>query len=156
MKHPRTSSQRALLALPGLLFLFAIPACLERTVKPVTQRILTPESAVSGTESSEEDPVDAMKEKLDEDPENPKWHFELGRIYELRGEDSLAEARYRSGQELIEPGLYTGPHLYLGRVLVKKGKLRDGVAELEVLLELGFGRLAIAESIVRDTENQVG
>ena len=69
----------------------------------------------------------------------PRWNFELGRHYEFDENDrdlELAELRYRAGMKRIKPGMYTGPHLYLGRVLVKRGRFREAAFELKRLLEI--------------------
>jgi tetratricopeptide (TPR) repeat protein len=91
-----------------------------------------------------EQEIARYRAESEKDPQNPKWHIVLGWTYERvadrsKGADhgmlELAELRYRKGLELMSAGKfgadrYTGPHVDLGRVLRKEGKLEAALFEL--------------------------
>lgn len=123
--------------------------CTETTVKPTKRRILTAEEAARTAREREEaaengeaertprppasleEEAERLRAQIEREPQNPKWHFLLGLVYERQKRYELAELRYRRGAELIPPGRYTGPTYYLGRVLAKQGKWAQALAELE-------------------------
>ncbi len=165
----RSSRARALLlaaagasaAAGGLL---AASGCPTATVKTTQRRVITAEEAAGAerarreqkAEDAEaravpaarprppatlEEEAERLRAELQREPQNPKWHFLLGWVYERQASAAqteaarkaaleLAEIRYRRGGELIPPGKYTGPHHFLGRVLFKQGKLPQAAAEL--------------------------
>jgi tetratricopeptide (TPR) repeat protein len=150
-------------------FLSVFPCgCLVKTVKPVHSRILTAaearERSSSSSETEDTDPASLKRAHLEnveaalkEEPGNPKWHFELGLLYERAGEFDRAEQLYRSGSELVDPR-YTGPDFLLGRLLVKQGRLDDGLRVLNriVKLEPASAHEAIRNPHFRETHYLIG
>lgn len=127
--------------------------CMQTTVKPTERRILTAEEAAElkkqretekgetakkdGTPVPEPRPrtpeaeIEYLRAQSEKEPQNPKWHFQLGTAYERMGKLELAELRYRKGGELIPRDQYTGPHFLLGRVLAKQDKYGAALAALK-------------------------
>jgi len=86
--------------------------------------------AAQGTPNPAEQDIDRLREKLKEDPKNPEWYFRLGSAYEQRQFLGDAERYYRQGKALCPSG-YTGPHFYLGRVLLHQKRFDEALAELQ-------------------------
>jgi tetratricopeptide (TPR) repeat protein len=127
----------------------ALAGCMERTVK-TSQRVATaeemakldeerkkargdaatPEGQPTGPTSLEAE-AERLRGEVEREPQNPKWHFLLGQVYEKQNRLEIAELRYRRGAELIPDGQYTGPHYVLGRVLAKEDKLAQALGELQ-------------------------
>jgi tetratricopeptide (TPR) repeat protein len=131
------------------LTLAAIAAgCTTTTVKSSQTRLLTADDAARADRerrkerTDEQRPapqrpptleaeIERLRAEIEREPQNPKWYFMLGQIYERQGRFELAELRYRKGGELIPADQYTGPHYFLGRVLAKQEKWTQALAELE-------------------------
>lgn len=136
--HGSTMRRDGLLVLAA--WLLGSAGCVQTSVRPVERHVLSAgeaeqrANARAKTAGEPTDPVEILEANLDKDPKNPRWLFELGRVHEVRGELALAEVRYRAGLEATEPGRYTGPALFLGRVLVKEGKFAEAMAHLEAVV----------------------
>jgi uncharacterized protein len=137
--------------LAGLLGAVAATGCTVQTVKKTDRRVLTAEesaarsakgdggegegdatrtAATPGPRSLAEQ-IEEYRASSEKEPQNPRWHFLLGRAYEQDRKLELAELRYRKGKDLIQnPDQYTGPHFLLGRVLAKQEKWDQAMAEL--------------------------
>jgi cytochrome c-type biogenesis protein CcmH/NrfG len=81
--------------------------------------------------ASLEEEAERLRAEVDREPQNPKWHFMLGQVYEKQNRLELAELRYRRGAELVPTDHYTGPHYVLGRVLTKQEKWAQARDELQ-------------------------
>lgn len=100
------------------------------TVRPVQRRVIP-----AGAEREQpRDLVQVLGERLARDPANPRWYFELARVHEIRGELRRAEELVRQGARLVPADRYTGPHMVLGRLLVKQGRLDEALLELRRVL----------------------
>lgn len=91
--------------------------------------IFDPRVAPGSPNQTEKD-IDALRARIKEQPQNPEWYFKLGRAYEQRQFLGDAERYYRQGKALCPPG-YTGPHFYLGRVLVHQKRFDEALVELQ-------------------------
>ncbi len=135
---------RQICLLCGLLGLST--GCLIKTVKPISSRTLTAQEASERTprpsksedgdkNSLEQSRTKILEGDLEREPGNPKWYFELGYVYEQNGNFERAEQLYKDGRKLVGPG-YTGPDLFLGRLLIKRGRLDEGLQALKRILAL--------------------
>jgi len=126
------------LSASGLL----VQGCVQTSIRPIERSVLSATEAQQRAEKRARvageptDPVERLEARLDKDPNNPRWLFELGRLREARGEHALAEVRYRAGLAAVKPGRYTGPSLFLGRVLVKQGKFADAMPHLQAVVAI--------------------
>lgn len=154
-----TIETRSLAAL--LIFSLAL-GCTTTSVRTTSRRVMTAEEAAQADRDRREakegkprpaaakppatvdEEIERLRGEIEREPQNPKWHFMLGLVYERlaeraqgperQGQLELAEIRYRRGSELIPAGQYTGPHFYLGRVLFKEQKWAPALAELKKAL----------------------
>ena len=136
----------ALLAAAGM----AAGGCMTTTVKPTTRRVVSGDDSAKAARDKEndetakqarqeplptrplslEEEAERLRAQVEKEPQQPKWHFLLGQVYERQNRFELAELRYRRGAELIPSDQYTGPHYFIGRVLAKQQKWAQALAEL--------------------------
>ncbi len=128
LAHPRRLCCGAALLL-GVAALAPF-GCTAKTVRPVERRIVQQRSDPDAG-AEREDVAKEYEQRLRNDPNNPKWYFELGAVYEMRRDYERAEALYRQGAKYIDAGHYTGPDMAIARVLIKQGKLDDAVHHLQ-------------------------
>ena len=146
-------------AVLALLAVAAAPGCMETTVKSTNKSVLTSDKIAEiewqkkhesgGDETKKAAPKDEgpnkqwtadqeleyYRAKSEKEPNEPRWHFECGRLYETHSKFELAEFRYKTGAKFLPRNVYTGPPASIGRVLAKQGKtdaaltwLREAVA----------------------------
>jgi tetratricopeptide (TPR) repeat protein len=153
----RSANRLALALLCGALLPWASAACTTKTVKPVERRIVN-ERTQAGADGDKQDVAEELQAKLDADPSNPKWYFELGSVHELRRDYERAEELYRRGLQLIDPGRYTGPDMALGRVLIKRGRLDQALEHLHRVISVKprSDQQLIANSDYRDAYYLMG
>jgi len=89
---------------------------------------------IAGVYNQKEDlrsAIKALKRAIEIDPNEPKYHYQLGRLHLQIRELDLAESSFRKSLELMAPDRFTGAHGALGYVLCQKGKWEEALKEYE-------------------------
>ncbi|MBI4586842.1 MAG: tetratricopeptide repeat protein [Planctomycetes bacterium] len=88
-------------------------------------------AALQFQKESFRDSAESLKEAIYLDPDQPKYHYHLGRVHLYMGELEEAEQAFRKAVELTPPGRYNGPHFTLGYTLSLLKKWKDARAQFE-------------------------
>jgi tetratricopeptide (TPR) repeat protein len=95
------------------------------------------------------------------EPNEPKYHYHLGRVYLSMRELDRAETCFRRANELMPAGRYTGAHGALGYVLCQKGRWKEALAEYETCAKIdpgdanSFYYIGCIRDVLRDREGAV-
>jgi tetratricopeptide (TPR) repeat protein len=77
-----------------------------------------------------------LLDRTEKDPRDPKVWFELGDYYESGLELDKAVAAYEHGNDLLEPGRYTGGHYVLARIYLRLQEYDRSIAHLAEIFKL--------------------
>lgn len=93
---------------------------------------------IAGIHFSEEKYNDAVKHlemAIELNPENPRYHYHLGRCYLKINEVDLAESSFREASRLMPNGRYSGVHFALGLAKFRKKDFVGAAAEFEAAVK---------------------
>lgn len=131
------TTRRQRIVCSGLLMGFSImlSSC-TTTVKPTERRMITNAEAREARLKDGKPIEEVLAERLEQEPDNPKWYFELGLEHERRQEFGRAEELYREGAKLLDTTRFTGPNFFIARTLVKRGKQDEAIPLLQRVLQV--------------------